>query len=144
MTAVDTNILVYAHREEMPLHEAAETCVRRLAESSAVWAIPWPCLHEFLAVVTNSRVFRIPSPMDAAVSQVEAWLGSPSVVLIGETEVHWTVLKQNLTVASVTGGLTHDARIAALCQQHGVSTLYSVDRDFSRFPGLRTVNPLRV
>ena len=108
MTTVDTNILVYADREKI---------VRRLAESSAVWAIPWP--------------------------QAEAWPGWPSVVLIGQTEVHWTVLKQILMVANVTGGLTHDARIAALCQQHGVSTLHSVDRDFSRFPGLRTVNPLR-
>ncbi len=142
MTAVDTNILVYAHREEMPLHEAAEGCVRRLAESPAVWAIPWPCVHEFLAVVTNPRVFRTPTPMAAALAQCEAWLSSPSLATIGETEAHWIFLKRILAAADVAGGAVHDARIAAVCLQHGVSTLFSVDRDFSRFPALRTVNPL--
>lgn len=143
MTAVDTNILVYAHREEMPQHEAAEQCIRRLAESAAFWAIPWPCLHEFLAVVTNPRVFKTPSPMAVAITQVEAWLRSPSLTLIAETSAHWSVLSQMLPAANVTGALTHDARVAALCKQHGVTTLLTVDRDFSRFRDLRTTNPLR-
>ncbi len=142
MTAIDTNILVYAHREEMPLHKDAEKCVRGLAESPAVWAIPWPCVHEFLAVVTNSRIFRTPSPMAVAISRVEAWLSSPSLTLIGETETLWTTLKEMLAASNVAGGATHDARIADLWRQHSVDVLFSVDRDFSRFQGLRTINPL--
>jgi toxin-antitoxin system PIN domain toxin len=140
--AVDTNILVYAHREEMPLYDAAEACVRRLAEASAAWAIAWPCVHEFLAVVTNPRIFRTPSPMAVATAQVEAWIGSPSLILIGETKDHWMFLKETIAAAKVAGGVVQDARIAALCQAHGVTTLYSVDRDFSRFRSLRTINPL--
>lgn len=142
MTGVDTNILVYAHREEMQFHVAAEDCVRRLAESSATWAIPWPCLHEFLAVVTNSRAFKTPSPMAVAITQVDAWIASPSLVLIGETGAHWGTLRRVLDQSSIAGPAVHDARIAAICVQHGVSTFLSLDRDFSRFKDLRTVNPL--
>ncbi len=142
MTAVDTNILVYAHREEMPIHHAASRCIARLAESPAAWAIPWPCVHEFLAVVTNPRIFRTPTPMPVAIEQVTAWLDSPSAALLGETKLHWPVLSETLMAAGVAGATVHDARIAALCRQHGVTTFFTLDRDFSRFGGLRAVNPL--
>jgi toxin-antitoxin system PIN domain toxin len=142
MTGVDTNILVYAHRAEMPWHDSAERCVRTLAEGAAIWAIPWPCLHEFLAIVTNPRIFRTPSPMAVAIAQVDAWLASPSVLLIGETTVHWEVLKETLTGGKIAGAMTHDARVAAICQQHGVNVLWSTDRDFSRFLEIKVVNPL--
>lgn len=143
MTAVDTNILVYSYRDELPEHEAAWTCMRSLSESHATWAIPWPCIHEFLGVVTNPKIFRPPSPMEHAIAQIDAWLESPSLTLIGETTAHWLYLRQILTAANIVGPKIHDARIAAICRQHGVSTLFSVDRDFSRFPELRTVNPLK-
>ncbi len=74
MTAVDTDILVYSYRDELPEYNAALECVRLLSESPAVWAIPWPCVHEFLGVVTNPRIFRPPSPMEQAIAQVDAWL----------------------------------------------------------------------
>lgn len=141
MKAVDTNILVYAHRAEMPWHDAAEKCVRQLAEDTAAWAIPWPCIHEFLAIATNPRIFRTPSPMPVAMAQVEAWLASPTLVLLGETPAHWQVLRDFLEQGKVVGAMTHDARVAAICRQHGVNTLLSADRDFSRFRGLRVVNP---
>jgi predicted nucleic acid-binding protein len=96
VTAVDTNILVYAHRQDAPRHDAARNCLQLLAGSSAAWAIPWPCIHEFLAVATNRRAFRDPSSMAEAIAEIEAWLESPSLRLIGETEVHWLFLKQVL------------------------------------------------
>lgn len=142
MTGVDTNILVYSHRTEMPLHKSAARCVRELAEGRAPWAIPWPCIHEFLAIVTNSRIYRTPTPLLRALAQVEAWLASPSLVVLPETDTHWHYLKETLVKAGATGGMTHDARIAAICMQHRVGTFYTVDRDFTRFSGLRTVNPL--
>lgn len=142
MIAVDTNILVYAHRADSPWHRAADRTVTALAEGAAPWAIPWPCLHEFLAVVTHAGIFRPPTPLAHALEQVESWLESPSLRLIGESAGYWTHLKSAMVSGKITGGKTHDARIAALCQQHGVSVLWSVDRDFTRFRGLRVVNPL--
>ena len=142
MIAVDTNILVYAHREDAPFHAAAVRCLTGLAEGGAQWAIPWPCLHEFIAIVTHPRVFDPPSPLPIAVHQVEAWLESPTLALLAESEQHWTDLKSILDATQVTGARLHDARIAALCRQHGVRQLWSADRDFSRYADLSVVNPL--
>lgn len=142
MIAVDTNILVYAHREDSEWHAAAAERVVELAEGRAAWAIPWPCIHEFLAIATHPRIFAPPTPPALAVEQVEAWLESPSLVLLAESDRHWTQLKSMLSAARVTGPQVHDARVAALCVQHGVRELWSTDRDFSRFPHLTVVNPL--
>lgn len=142
MIAVDTNILVYAHREDSPFHSAAFRWVAQLAESAANWAIPWPCLHEFLAIVTHPRIYAPPTPLDRALVQVEAWLESPTLVLLSETATHWPDLRELLTVARVAGAQVHDARVAALCRQHGVRELWSADRDFGRFPGIAVTNPL--
>ena len=142
MIAVDTNILVYAHREDSPFHRAAFERVTELAEGAASWAIPWPCLHEFIAVVTHPRIYAPPTPPARAIDQVEAWLASPSLVLLAETTAHWPALRVLLAAGRVIGPAVHDARIAALCMQHGIRELWSADRDFSRFGGLTTVNPL--
>jgi hypothetical protein len=140
--AVDTNILVYAHRGDSPFHHAAAACLRELAEGAAGWALPWPCVHEFLAIVTHPRIHRPPTPLERAAEQVDAWLESPSVVLLGEADGHWTALRGLLLGGKVVGPQVHDARVAALCLEHGVRELWTADRDFSRFAGLRTVNPL--
>ena len=140
--ALDTNVLVYAHREDLPFHERAAAAVASLAESAAAWAIPWPCLHEFLAIVTHPRIFVPPTPLARALDQVDAWLESPSLVLLGESAQHWQRLRPLLAAARIAGPTVHDARIAALCLQHGVRELWSADRDFGRFPALKVVNPL--
>ena len=142
MIAVDTNLLVYAHREDSPWHKAAYACIAKLAEGRAAWAIPWPCVHEFLAIVTHQRIFSPPTPLDTALNQVEAWLESPSVVLLAELEGYWLELRTIVTAGLVTGPQVHDARVAALCQLHGVRQLWTADRDFSRFAGLAVRNPL--
>jgi len=140
--AVDTNLLVYAHRRDSEWHEAAAAAVRRLAEGSPAWAVPWPCLHEFLAIVTHPRIFAPPSPLEAALEQVDAWLESPSLLLLTESATHWATLRANLAAGQITGPKVHDARVAALCVAQGVTELWSADRDFSRFPELKTTNPL--
>lgn len=142
MIAVDTNILVYAHREDSPFHQAALEHLTRLAEGNAVWAIPWPCLHEFLAIVTHPRIYDPPTPLAAALAQVDAWLEAPTLTLLAESDQHWSALRPLLAAGHVSGGRVHDARIAALCRQHGVRELWSADRDFSRFAELPLVNPL--
>lgn len=142
MIAVDTNILVYAHRADSTFHERAAVRVREAAEGSAAWAIPWPCVHEFIAVVTHPRIYAPPSPLENALDQIEAWLQSPSLVLLSEDDEHWPTLKQTLEGSQVQGPRVHDARLAALCTAHGVAELWSADRDFSRFGAVKVVNPL--
>ena len=142
MIAVDTNILVYAHREDSPFHQPAATRLTELAEGVATWAIPWPCLHEFLSIVTHPKIYAPPTPVERAIDQVDAWLQSPTVTLLSETPQHWTTLRRLLIDGHVSGPRVHDARVASLCQQHGVHELWSADRDFGRFPALAVANPL--
>jgi len=142
MIAVDTNILVYAHRRDVVWFDKAAGCVRLLAEGPEQWAIPWPCLYEFLAVVTHPRIFTTPSPVETALGQVEAWLESPSLVLLGEGGGFWDRFSFLVIKSRAVGPIVHDARVAALCLAHGVSELWSADRDFGRFPGLKVRNPL--
>jgi hypothetical protein len=141
--AVDTNILVYAHRVEPSEHAAAAAVVRELAEGPSSWAIPWPCVYEFFSVVTNPRIWReAASSPQQAWSQLEAWLASPSLLLLGETATFAETLGRLLTLPRVRGPIVHDARVAALCIAHGVEALLTRDRDFSLFSGLCTRNPL--
>jgi toxin-antitoxin system PIN domain toxin len=142
LIAVDTNILVYAHREDSPFHATAFACVAELAEGPAGWAIPWPCLHEFLAIVTHPRIYAPPTPLVRALGQLDAWQDSPTLALLAESPSHWPTLRALLAAGRVAGPRVHDARIAALCRDHGVRELWSADRDFSRFPGFAVVNPL--
>jgi toxin-antitoxin system PIN domain toxin len=142
MVAVDTNILVYAHRADSAWHERADRVIQELAEGSASWAIPWPCLYEFFAIVTHPRIYRPPTPAADALRQMDYWMESPTLVLLHEGDGFWDTLRPLLTQSAVQGGVVHDGRIAALCLRHGVKSLLSADRDFSRFPSLKTENPL--
>ena len=142
MIAVDTNILVYAHREDSAWHGAAYGRVTELAEGRAAWGIPWPCIHEFLAVVTHPRIYSPPTPLSSALDQVEAWLESPTLVVLAEAEGYWPELRSHLEQSHAAGPIVHDARVVAICRAHGVRELWTADRDFSRFPSLTTRNPL--
>lgn len=142
MIAVDTNILVYAHRGEAPFHEQAFECLRSLAEGSRRWGIPVSCIHEFLAVVTNPKVFRPASRYDQALAQIDAWLESPHVQVLHGGSEHWRILSELTLKARLQGGQFHDARIAAICLENDVRVLWSADRDFGRFKAIRTINPL--
>lgn len=104
--------------------------------------MPWPCIHEFLAIVTHPRSYNPPTPTGKALEQVEIWMESPSLRLLGELKGHWKELKETLTAGRISGGAVHDARVAAICREHGVRELWSADRDFTRFSGLVGRNPL--
>ena len=142
MIALDTNVLVYAHRKDSPWHEQAAVRVAELAEGAAPWAIPAACLHEFLAIVTHPRIYRPPTPLALALDQVDAWRESPSLVMLTETDGYWTALRRVLERSKAMGATIHDARVATLCLHHGVRELWTADRDFSRFVDLATRNPL--
>jgi len=141
MQAIDTNVLILAEVKSSPRHRAALDVLHSLAEGALPWAIPWPCIYEFLRVVTHPRVFHPPVPLRVALDDLKQLLASPSLYLLAETARHASVLEQVLRQAVPTGNLIHDAHIVALCLEHGVSEIISGDRDLSRFEGLRIVNP---
>ena len=142
MIAVDTNLLVYAHRPEMAFHERARQVLIEAVAGTEPVSVPWPCAHEFLAVVSNPRIFRDPTPMDAALDAIRRLLMSLSGGFLAEGEGYLDALERIARPALLQGAIVHDARVVALCVFHGVRVLWSADRDFSRFPGLTVVNPL--
>lgn len=135
-------MLVAAHRRDAERHAEAVAALTELASGSRSWAIPWPCVHEFLAVVTHPRIFLTPSTVAEALTQVEAWGASPTLVYVGERDDHVQQLRLVMEEGGIAGPRVHDARVAAICLAHGVTALWTADRDFSRFPRLRTSNPL--
>ncbi len=143
VTAVDTNLLVYAHRREPEQHAGSAELMRTLAEGTRPWAIPWPCVYEFFGIVTHPRIWKdAASSPDQAWSQIESWTQSPSSSLLHETGDFVSTLQRFVARPRVRGPIVHDARVAAICVAHGVDELLSADRDFALFPELRTRNPL--
>jgi toxin-antitoxin system PIN domain toxin len=140
--AVDTNILVHAHRRDSEFYRSADNAVRGLADEGQAWAIAWPCLAEFFTVATHPRIYDPSSTIAEALEQIDIWLEAPTVVLLAETIGSWPLLRNLLVTGSVVGPMVYDARIAAICIAHGVRELWTADRDYGRFPGLRTRNPL--
>lgn len=142
MIAVDTNILVYAHRADSPFHDRARAALESIASGARQWAIPWPCVHEFIAVVTHARIYRTPTPSETAFSQLRALASLSNLAFIAEADDHLAHLEELALAGRARGGAIHDARVAAICLSQGVAELWSADRDFSRFPSLKTRNPL--
>jgi len=103
--------------------------------------LPWQVVWAFLRLSTNSRIFTNCLSMEQAVGIVQQWMNLKQVRVLAPTERHWGLLKQVLKEGQVRGPLTTDAELAALTIEYG-GVLYTTDRDFARFPGLRWVNPL--
>lgn len=145
MIAVDTNILVYAHRPDFAeQHEQARFAVASLSRGRKPWAIPWPCVHEFVGNVTNRRIYKSPTPLSMALEAMSIWLSSDYVQVLGESDGHFMTLSELGLDADVAGSQIHDTRIAAICIDHGVSQLWSADRDFLRYRSRLSVrNPLK-
>src|SRR5438067_9976835 len=120
MIAVDTNILVYAHRAEAAWHDAAQRKLKALAESRMNWAIPMHCLVEFYANVTQRRLYMPASTPAQAADQIDAWLESPRVEVLADDSQTWKTTRELVQAARITGNQVYDARIAAVCLRYGV------------------------
>lgn len=124
------------------MHLKAKNCLNELAASNRPWAISYHNLIEFYGISTHRKLWNQPSPPEIAIDQIKAWQESPSLRILQDTEVSLQWIERLALNARIQGPLIHDVRIAACCISHGVSELWTVDRDFSRFPELKTRNPL--
>jgi len=136
---IDTNILIYSSISDFSQHRGAKDWLEERLNGAARVGLPWPSLLGFLRVTTNHRAV-VPSTADAW-EQVMAWLGCVPVWVPQPTERHPELLGRFLGLPGVRANLVHDAHLAALAIEHGL-TLCSTDGDFARFPGLRWENPL--
>ncbi len=143
MKTIDTNILVYGHREEFDRHNKALSLIKELCEGDEPIIILWPCIYEFLRIVTHSRLFYPPTPLSLALEAIEGILNSPCIITVGETRRHITCLNEMTSKGSCKGNLVFDAHIAALMKEHGIDEILTTDKDFHRFPGLTVTDPFQ-
>lgn len=139
MIAVDTNVLVYAHRRELPQHERALAWLNHLAEGPAPGGLPVFCLGEFVRVVTHPRVFDPPSTLEQAFQALTGLLDSPHIRVLNPGAGYPAALEDCAKRADARGNLAFDAQIAAVCKEHGVRSILTADRDFARFGGLKLI-----
>lgn len=141
MIVLDANILLYAYGAASPHHEKARVWLADAFSGAATVGLPWLSLAAFLRVVTNPRVPGFRRSVEEASRVVDEWLEQPNVRVLVPGEQHWLIFRQMITKGQATGPLVTDAQLAAVTIEYG-GVLYSTDRDFARFPGLRWKNPL--
>jgi len=139
---VDTNILVYAHRKDSEWHAPAKAALDFLLSGSRTWAIPWPCIHEFYSVCTHPKIYSPPSPREPLLEMLLDWKSCHRIRFLHEGPGYLEKLARLANRARVVGPRIHDARIAAICINHGVGELWTADRHFFDFPSLKIRNPL--
>jgi len=138
---IDANLLLYAHDETSPCYEASMRWFAQTLDSGTQIGIPLQSILAFVRVSTNPRLLRSPKTMPAALAVVDTWLLLPNVRIVAPGQEHWSIFKRLRVASAISGNLATDAHLAALAIEHH-AILYSTDRDFARFPGLRWANPL--
>ena len=141
MKLVDANLLLYATDTRSPRHPAARSWLERQLSGDETIALAWVVLLAFLRLSTHPHVFARPLAVERAFDVVDRWLAQPCVVIVHPGDRHATVMRQLLGRLGTAGNLVNDAHLAALAIEHGAE-LNSCDSDFSRFSGLRWINPL--
>jgi hypothetical protein len=137
---LDVNVLLYAYDPSFERHEKARLWFQEALAGSQV-RLAWATILAFLRIATNPRAFDRPLSMPDAISTVAGWLDQPSVAVLEAGERHWKILTRVLVDGKASSRLVMDAHLAALAIEHG-ATFCTSDRDFARFPGLRTLDPL--
>jgi toxin-antitoxin system PIN domain toxin len=138
---IDANILLHAYHPRSEHNERARSWLEATLSGPEPVRLAWWTILAFLRVTTSPRVFEQPLSMAEAEEPVASWLALPAVCALEPGDRYWGILRGLLRAAQVSGPLVMDAALAALALEHG-TTLYSTDRDFARFPGLRVINPL--
>jgi len=141
MILIDANLLLYAYDSRSPRQKGAGAWLEAVFSGGQSVGLAWQSILAFLRIGTHAGILTEPIAVSEAASIVSGWLAQRAVSLLQPTERHWDILSRLLTDGQASGPLVMDAHLAALAIEHG-ATLCSTDRDFTRFKGLRLLNPL--
>lgn len=141
MILIDANLLLYAYNPSFDRHEPARLWLEKVLSDPEPVRFTWITLLAFLRIATNVRAFEHPLATDEATAIVTDWLERPMVGILDPGDHHWEILKQLLAATQLRGAMIMDAELAAIAIEHG-AVLHTTDRDFARFPNLRTSDPL--
>lgn len=141
MVLVDANLLLYAVNAASARHQAARIWLDGKLSSSESVGFAWISLTAFVRISTHPRIMPRPLTPSMAKSKVDAWLAQPNARVVQPTSSHWTIFGELIVHAQCSGNLVTDAHLAAIAMEHG-ATLCTTDLDFSRFAGLKWLNPI--
>jgi uncharacterized protein len=141
MIVIDANLLIYSYDTRSPHHKKSVAWLEKIFSGADIVGLPWQTISAFLRVLTNRKLPELRLTLEQAIAIVDEWFRQPNVRLLVHTDNFWATLRQVMIEGQADGPLISDAEIAALTMEYG-GVLYTVDRDFARFPGLRWKNPL--
>lgn len=140
---IDTNILIYAVNKNSPFHLQAKSFVESCAENEKTWVLIWPVIHSFIRISTHPKIMPTPLTPLEAVSIVEQILDLPNVQIIGDHESNfWAIYKEEIEQGHLRGNQIPDAVIVSIMKANAIGTIYTHDRDFLRFKGIKAIDPL--
>lgn len=138
---LDTNVLLYASDESSGFHAPAIELLESLAKGPDLVYVFWPVALGYLRISTHPAIFQKPLSAAEAMANVDDMVSRPHVRTGGEADGFWDSYREVTGAVTVRGNLVPDAHIVALMRQHGVSTIWSHDRDFHKFSGIRVRDP---
>lgn len=137
----DVNVLVYATHRGSPFHDQAKTLIERFLAGPDLVYLLWPVALGYLRIVTHRALLDAPLAPDVAADNIEQFVSQPHVRLVAEIDGFWPVYRRVADALKPRGNLVPDAHIVALMRQHGISTIWSHDRDFRKFEGITVRDP---
>lgn len=140
MFTIDTNVLVYAHREEFGVHDKAKKLLNKIAQSYDPWVLLWPCIYEFIRIITHPKLFHPPTPVDLGLEAVKS-LHNACTAILGETKQHHKWFMSIISETKCKGNHVFDAHIAALMREHGIDEIITSDKDFYQFSWIKVIKP---
>jgi uncharacterized protein len=140
-TTLDTDVLVYASDESSSFHERAIGLLETLAAGPDLVYLFWPVALGYLRISTHPAIFQKPMSAAEAMANVDDLVSRPHVRTGGEVDGFWDTYREVTSGPPVRGNLVPDAHLVALMRQHGVSTIWSHDRDFLKFRGIKVQDP---
>lgn len=140
--SVDVNVLLYASDAGCAEHSKAAAFVSACATDKELWCMAWLTLMSFMRMATHPAIFTKPLSHEEAARNVDNLLALPQLRLIDEGAGFWARYREVAQEAPVRGNLVPDAHLVAVLRQHGVKTIYTREKDFRKFGGLKAIDPL--
>lgn len=137
----DVNVLVYATHRASPFHDRAKALVEQFLAGPGLVYLLWPVALSYLRIVTHPTLLDAPLTPTAAADNIEQFVSQPHVRLVGEIDGFWPAYRRVADVINPRGNLVPDAHLVALMRQHGISTIWTHDRDFRKFEGITVRDP---
>jgi hypothetical protein len=140
--ALDTNLLVYAHRSGAPENRSAQHAIERATEDPRGWGVALPTVAEFWMNVTHPAAAGGPSTSKQARDFLHSLLTEGPGTVWLPREPFWTRLVQLASDLNVRGLRVFDLQIALTAFDNGATEIWTHDRDFETVAGLRVHDPI--